>query len=289
MELRAWDVTEERPVLLADSGTLFRDTFSQPDLVALDAHRFCLVYKIKNGRMRVELMEFTRGGGFERLAHAETSGPVRDHGRAVLVSPIVASTAAARPVEAREYAVATVFRTREGRLSFDLWELDVAPRRVTRRGGLVDHEMTGRPGVALARRAGVWCAVAAARDKRTGRPRLTSYDVGDLTRPKRLGDSGEAGPRMTHSPDIVSLEREGALRVATACRYVQSGRMIVSLWDPCDGERLFRRTNYSGMGAVPVIKGSPSIEAMVGRAPPTLVSSAVGANGRLAMQRWEVG
>ena len=288
MELRAFDIEDERIVTRHDSGTMFRDCFSQPDAIALGPHRFCLVYKIKNGRMRVELMEYHRDSGFRRIAHAETHSAIRDHGRAVLVSPIVSTTGEARSVASSEFVVATVFRTREGKLSFDLWTLDTWPADVTRRGGLVDHDITGRPGLAMAARQGRWVAVAAARDKNSGRLRLTAFDPSDPARPRRLGDTGDDGARMTHSPDIVTVRDGARIAVATAIRYVVQGRAIVSLWNAGTRDKLFRRVHDSGWRDSPILKGSPSLVALPEFQPPRLLTAAVGPDDRLSLTRWQV-
>lgn len=288
LELRAWEVEGETIAFLGDSGTQFGDCSAQPDVIALGPHHFCLTYKIKNGRMRVELCTFFRESGFHRITHAETSGPIHDHGRAVIVSPLSAATGESQLVAAREFTVATVFRSREGKLSFDIWHLDVHPAQVTRRGGLVDTPITGRPGVAMARRRGQWVVVAAARDKESGRLRLTSFDVSDPARPKRLGDSGDMGARMTHSPDIVTVQDGEHINVVTAVRYVTGGRSIVSLWRAGSDPKLFTREHDSDVSRTPVIKGSPSIVPLGGQQSPVLISSAVGPDDKISFARWQM-
>lgn len=91
--LIAWDVKDETSDRIADSGDLYEDVYSQPDIIALGGGRMCVVLKIKNGRMKVDLVEFTRSRGFKRFGSAETSGPIDDHGRVCLVSPVDESTA----------------------------------------------------------------------------------------------------------------------------------------------------------------------------------------------------
>ena len=284
--LIAWDVENEVSVRLDDSGNTYGDVHSQPDVIALGGGRMCVVFKGRTGKMKVDLVEYTRGRGFRRYANAETSGPIDDHGRVCLISPVDEHYGRADEPSPDKVIVATAFRTREGRLSMDLWSGDFGQREVRRHGGLVDRKITGRPAIAALALNDRPQVVTAVRDDDTGRLRLTAYDVADPGRPRRLGDTGAAGPRMSHSPDMVTVMEGSIQQVATAIRFSETGRLIVSTWSPPDDTSPFIRHRYSGIESTPVIDSSPSLVAIEGDESEDLLTAAIHDNGRLALDLW---
>lgn len=284
--LIAWDVENERSDRLADSGGLYQDAYSQPDIIALGGGKMCVVFKIKNGRMKVDLVKFTRGHGFERFGSAETSGPINDHGRACLVSPVDELYGAADDASPNEVLVATAFRTREGRMSVDLWSGNFGRKRVTRHGGILEHSITGRPAIAALALGDRPQIVAAARDASSGRLRLTAFDVANRNRPRRLGDTGHFGPRMSHSPDITTVIEGFDQQVATAIRYSENGRLIVSTWSIPDDSDPFIRQKHSGSQDTPAIESTPSLVSIEGRESEDVLTAAIAKNGRLALHLW---
>jgi hypothetical protein len=290
LKLIAWEVHDETPKRAEeDSGDLYGDAYSHPDIIALGGKMMCVTFKGKSGKMKVDLVEYSRGHGFRRYANAETSGPIKDHGRACLVSPVEDLYGGPRNENPGEVLIATAFRTREGKLSVDLWSGNFGRRKVSRHGGLVDREMTGRPGITALALGARKRVVAAVRDKETGRLRLTAYDVEDPSRPRRMGDTGNVGPRMSHSPDIVTVMEDFEQRIATAIRYSVNGRIIVSTWTVPDDSNGFIRQRYSGADSTPRIESTPSLVAIEGRVSEAVLTASIGDNDRLALQLWEAG
>ncbi|SFJ91031.1 hypothetical protein [Celeribacter neptunius] len=287
LKLIAWSVENEQPERIADSGDIYGDVYSQPDIIALGGGQMCVCFKIKNGRMKVDLVEYSSSSGFRRYGSAETSGPIHDHGRACLVSPVDEIYGLAGEDAPNEVVIATAFRTREGQLSMDLWTGNFGRREVRRQGGIADRTITGRPGIAaLTRGREQRRVVTAARDEATGRLWLTCFEVDDPARPRRMGDSGLEGPRMSHSPDIVTVTEGFSQQLATAIRYSENGRIIVSTWSAPDDSDNFIRHRHSSSDTTPMIDSTPSLMAVEGQQSEDLLTSAIGANGRLALQLW---
>lgn len=197
LKLIAWNVVNEIPDRVGDSGNLYGDACSQPDIIALGGRAMAVTFKGKSGKMKLDLVEYRSDRTFNRIANAETSGPIRDHGRACLVSPVDAVSGGPTSNTPGTVVIATVMRTREEKLSMDLWTGELGRKRVSRHGGLVDRKITGRPGITALALGGRARVVAAVRDEKTGRLRMTAYDVQDYARPRRMGDTGLDGPRMT--------------------------------------------------------------------------------------------
>lgn len=289
MKLIAWSVSDETPHRVHDSGTIYGDVYSQPDIIATGGRTMAVIFKGKSGKMKVDLVEYRRNGTFDRIANAETSGPIDDHGRACLVSPVDDLFGGPQDDSPRKVLLATAMRTREGKLSVNLWTGELGRKRVYRHGGLVDRKITGRPGIASLALDNRPRVVAAVRDEDTGRLRLTSYDVSDPARPRRMGDNGITGPRMTHSPDIATVMEGFEQRIATAIRYSETGQIIVSTWAAPDDTTGFVRHRHSGSDRRPRIESTPCLVATVGHESEDLTTAAIGADGRLALQHWSAG
>lgn len=154
----------------------------------------------------------------------------------------------------------------------------------------MDLAITGRPAIAALALGNRPQVVAAARDEASGRLRLTAYDVTDRARararPRRLGDTGNFGPRMTHSPDLVSVMEGIGQLVASAVRHSENGRIIVSTWRPPDDSVSFIREGYSGAETTPEIESTPSLVSMEGRESADFLTGAIGKNGNLALYLW---
>ncbi len=286
LKLIAWQVRDETPHRSGDSGNLYGDCHAQPDIVALGGNRMAVLLTGSSGKMKIDLVEYRSDRSFRRVVNAETSGPIDAHGRACLVSPVDPENGGPTQDAPNGILIATAMRTREGRLSLNLWSGDFDTGRISRHGGLVDRPISGRPAIAALTLRGPRRVVTAVRDEETGRMRLTAYDVGDRDRPRRLGDSGLAGPRMSHSPDIVTVTEGTDQQIATALRHSENGRIIVSTWAAPLGDDGFVRHRYSGASATPVIDSSPSLCVRPGTDSAALQSAAIGADGRLAVQRW---
>ena len=291
--LTAWEIDGETPRRVADSADAYGDVGSHPDVIALGGNKLAVIFKgTSTGRMKVDAVEYRPRRGFTRIANAETSGPVNDHGTAALVWPLDEQSGGPISTEPGEVLIATAMRTREGKLSMDLWSVELGRRRVTRRGGLVDRKMTGRPAIAALPGEGRQDPpriVTSVRDEETGRMRLTLFqaDPDDAMRPRRLADSGLSGPRMSHSPAMIAATDNFESVVVTAIRYAPTGNLIVSTWNPeSSGDVLWLRERYSGAERTPRIDSTPSIAFRGGRDATQVVTSAIGVDGRLALQAW---
>jgi hypothetical protein len=146
--------------------------------------------------------------------------------------------------------------------------------------------MTGRPAIAALPGARPR-VVAAARDADTGRLKLTAWDVSNPDRPERLGDTGLAGPRMTHSPDLKTVHDGLDTGVVSALRYSENGRLIVSTWHLDDGaDPLFERRWHSGSSATPPIASTPCLAVWPSQSVDDFVTAAIAEDGRLALHTW---
>ncbi|MEZ4869767.1 MAG: hypothetical protein R3C14_51050 [Caldilineaceae bacterium] len=256
LQLVSWKVQDGAVRKLGDSGSLIGSVHETPAVIWLGGNELAVLMKIKNGRMKVISMRASDGGTFTRQADAETSGPIYSAPSGCLIEPYDDALGHPENQAGDISVIATAFCTREGKLSFDCWEIRHATRKVMRRGGLVDRAIEGRPAVVSWPQRAI--AVVAANDAETGRLRLTAFNVADPLRPRRLGDTGDAGVLMTHSPAAVAIDGKKLDRVATAIRMADGGRLRIQQWSvDCNGNWI-RRAD-AGKTAGPVIDGSPAI------------------------------
>lgn len=256
LKLASWRVWDGEIVKLGDSGNLIGSVHSTPDVIWLGGNQLAVLIKTANGRMKVISIRASDGGTFSRIADAETSGPTSSAPSGCLIEPYDDAMGHPRNRAEDVSVIATAFRTREGKLSFDCWEIRHQAREVMRRGGLVNRKIEGRPALVSWPSRGI--AAAVVNDAETGRMRLTAFRVEDPMRPRLLGDTGEAGVLMTHSPAAVAIDGENFDRVATAMRMAVGGRLRVQQWSVNRNGNWIRRSD-AGKEAGPVIDGSPAI------------------------------
>jgi hypothetical protein len=243
---------------LGDSGTLFGDIRETPVVIWLGGGGLAVLFKgVSTGRMKVVMAHVDRRGVFTRRAEAETSGAIHSAPSGCLIAPYVSSFDHPYLIDRDRFEIVTAFRTREGRLSVDCWEIDRSDK-VTRRSGLVDRSIEGRPAITCL--PAQQRAIVATHDKDTGRMRLTGFEARDPRRLRRVFDSGGVGVKIASSPDIVAVGDPAGSEFATAMRMRDGGRLRVQRWGIRDGSTLalFRLAD-SGGETGPVIDGSPSI------------------------------
>ncbi|MFV0435778.1 MAG: hypothetical protein ACK5PS_00085 [Desulfopila sp.] len=267
MRLIAWQMDNDRLTRIGDSGDLVGRVYATPAIAWMGGRFFGVAIKGKSGRMKVILMRLEPDGEFKRLGDAETSGPIRNAPAIAHAGPASFLGGLPSRIDPENIYAVTAFCTREERLSFDVWLMDTLTGEVRRQGGHVDHSMTDKP--AIAGTAG-GLVVTAARDKESGRLRLTYWRVhqpGESLpnpgRPRRLGDSGNDGVRMTNSPDIASIPNGPTPYFVTAVRMADGGRLRVNQWSwrtfraNVDTDLSVRERDSGTVG--PVILRSPSI------------------------------
>ena len=91
---------------------------------------------------------------------------------------------------------------------------------------------------------------------------------------------------MSHSPDITTVLEGLQQQVATAIRYSESGRLIVSTWTAPGDTARFVRHRYSGVDSTPLIDSTPSIVAIEGYESEDLLTAAIHDSGRLSLDLW---
>ncbi len=298
LKLIIYQTYAEEIARVGDSGDLFGDVYSHPDLIAVGGGRMVVVMKGKSGKMKVALVQVSDTNDFARMGDGETYGPISDHGVACLIAPVDHMSGPTRTHPA-QVTIATAMRTREGKMSLILWSADYVGRQVRRLGDLEDVAMEGRPAITALISDSRSLVITAVRDAETNRLRLTAFDVSDPTRPIRLAETGDNGPSMSHSPDIKTLALGSARYAVTASRHALTGGINLSLWSPPVAEddngepprydRIFTRERHQSSEHSPRIDSTPSIAITRAGDRYRVVTSAIAPDGRLALQVWDQG